>query len=104
MVPSGRPSRTCGSGGIFHPGLAFPRRIGRRTSIPRAHQRRWRDFTSRCALFQPPREDLLGFYLSCGAGPWLGLPEGWEIARDQELVAMTEAPIEHVRDADPLES
>ena len=78
----------------------IPDRFKRR----REHQRRWRDFTSRCALFQPPRKDLLGFYLSCGAGPWLELPEGWEFARDQELVAMTEAPIEHVRDADPLES
>jgi hypothetical protein len=78
----------------------IPDRFKRR----REHQRRWRDFTSRCALFQPPRKDLLGFYLSCGAGPWLELPEGWEFARDQELVAMTEAPIEHIRDADQVEA
>jgi hypothetical protein len=68
------------------------------------HQRRWRDFISRCALFQPPGDDLFGFYLSCGAGPWLDLPEGWEDAGDQELVAMTEAPIERLRDTDRVET
>ncbi len=67
------------------------------------HQRRWRDFISRCALFQPPGNDLLGFYLFCGAGPWLELPEGWEHTRDQELIAMTEAPIERLRDSDRVE-
>jgi hypothetical protein len=70
----------------------------------REHQRRWRDFISRCALFQPPGDDLFGFYLSCGAGPWLTLPEGREHTRDQELVAMTEAPIEPIRDADRVEA
>lgn len=68
------------------------------------HQRRWREFISRCALFQPPGDDLFGFYLSCGAAPWVDLPEGWEGARDQELVAMTEAPIERLRDADRVEA
>jgi hypothetical protein len=70
----------------------------------REHQRRWRDFISRCALFQPSGDDLFGFYLSCGAGPWVDLPEGWELTRDQELVAMTEAPIDPLRDADRVEA
>ena len=61
----------------------IPDRFKRR----REHQRRWRDFISRCALFQPPGDDLIGFYLSCGAGPWLDLPEGWEYARDQDQLA-----------------
>ena len=78
----------------------IPDRFRRR----REHQRRWRDFISRCALFQPPGDDLLGYYLSCGAGPWLELPEGWHDAGDQDLVAMTEAPIERLRDADRVEA
>jgi hypothetical protein len=70
----------------------------------REHQRRWRDFICRCALFQPPGDDLFGYYLSCGAGPWLDLPEGWELTRDQVLVVMTEAPVEPLRDADQVEA
>jgi hypothetical protein len=78
----------------------IPDRFKRR----REYQRRWRDFISRCALFQPPGDDLIGFYLSCGAGPWLDLPEGWEDAKDQDQLAMAEAPIERLRDADRVEA
>jgi hypothetical protein len=47
-----------------------------------------------CALYDPPRDDLFGFWEACATPPSLRLPRGWENRKDEPLVAMSGLPVE----------
>lgn len=63
----------------------------------------WGDFISDSIFYHPPEEDLVGFADHCGGGLSITFPPGWRNGKDQELVAMLEAPIEELRDADRVQ-
>jgi hypothetical protein len=51
-------------------------------------------FVACCAFYDPPRDNLFGFFQACVASPGLVLPEGWETRKDEPLVAMSGLPVE----------
>ena len=50
-------------------------------------------FVTCCTFYDPPRDDLFGFFLAAAALPGLQLPEGWETRRDQPLIAGSGLPV-----------
>ena len=55
-------------------------------------------FVTCCALYDPPRDDLFGFWEACATQPSLRLPRGWENRKDEPLVAMSGLPVENLPD------
>jgi hypothetical protein len=79
--------------------------VPERFRMPRTWEtwRPWDSFVSDCAFYHPPGDDLLGFLEFCGIGPHLTLSENWRGGGEQETVAMLQAPIEEIRDADRVQ-
>jgi hypothetical protein len=63
----------------------FPKRSG---VVPHGNR-----FVTCCTFYDPPRDDLFGFFLASTALRDLQLPEGWETRRDQPLIAGIGLPV-----------
>jgi hypothetical protein len=50
-------------------------------------------FVACCAFYDPPRDDLFGFFLAAATLPGLQLPEGWETRKDEPLIAGSGLPV-----------
>jgi hypothetical protein len=63
----------------------FPKRPG----VMRGGSR----FVACCAFYDPPRDDLFGFFQASATSTGLQLPEGWESLKDKPLIAGSELPV-----------
>jgi hypothetical protein len=55
-------------------------------------------FVTCCAFYEPPHDDLFGFFEACATPPSLRLPRGWEDWKDEPLVATSELPVKKLPD------
>jgi hypothetical protein len=50
-------------------------------------------FVACCALYDPPRDDLFGFFIAAATRPGLQLPKGWRSRKDEPLIAGSGLPV-----------
>jgi hypothetical protein len=63
----------------------FPKRPGAESGGNR--------FVTSCAFYDPPRDNLFGFFQASATSPGLHLPEGWETRKDEPLIAGSGLPV-----------
>jgi len=68
----------------------FPKRFGAMSPGNR--------FVTSCAFYDPPRDNLFGFWQAAATSPGLQLPEGWETRKDEPLIAMSGLPVKKLPD------
>ena len=50
-------------------------------------------FVTCCAFYDPPRDNLFGFFIASATSPDIRLPEGWETRKDEPLIAISGLPV-----------